>query len=197
MKLRSDIISKSIVESIRIGDKDAFKVFFNYYYIKVRNFADGMLKNREEAENIAQNVFMKIWLNRAMLSPEKSIDHYIFTIVRNEINDSFRRSAYFNDYSDYVMGSQTEDDAFSSEQNYDFKEIVQIVDEAVEKMPDQRKLIFKMSRFSGLSNDEIAKRLDISRRTVEKHISLALHTIKKSLSDFYFFIFIFFIISVH
>lgn len=94
------MVSTEVIAEIRNGSLKAFEVFFGQYYIKVRNFADGMVKNMGDAENIAQNVFMKIWLNREQLSSEKSVDSYVFTIARNEIYDFFRDASYFTSFKE-------------------------------------------------------------------------------------------------
>ena len=70
-------MEKSIIENIRKGNINAFEHLFNLYYLKVRNFAFGFVKQMDMAENIAQNVFMKIWIGRENLVPDKSIDSYI------------------------------------------------------------------------------------------------------------------------
>lgn len=187
------MITSSIIEGIKSGSLKDFEVFFNHYYLKVRNFANGMVKNLDEAENIAQNVFMKIWLGRKTLLPDKSFDSYVFTIARNEVYDSFRNSLYSLNYREFAKGRISEEDGGDIESEYNIKEIKRIVDETVAAMPEQRKLIFRMSRNAYLSNEEIANRLGISKRTVEKHISLALSSIRKNLGDFFFWLFIFFI----
>ena len=192
------MINSEIIESIRKGSMKAFEVFFEEYYLKVRNFAFGMVKSMDEAENIAQNVFMKIWINRFSLSAGKSLDSYVFTIARNEIYDCFRDVSYFSRYTLSVRTGTpssrlggTENNDVSSE--YDIKEISRIVNDTVAHMPEQRRRIFRMSRQLHLTNDEIAERLNLSKRTVERHISLALATIRERLGDFLFWLFFFFI----
>ena len=187
------MVSPEIIESIRRGSLKAFEVFFSQYYIKVRNFAGGMVKNAEDAENIAQNVFMKIWLNKEALSSEKSVDSYVFTIARNEIYDYFRDASYFSSFKEKLKNSPPRKFEYSIDSEYDIKEIKKIVDDTVRQMPEQRRQIFMMSRYQYLSNEEISARLGISKRTVEKHISLALNLIRKSLGDFLFWIFTFFL----
>lgn len=184
-------MEKSIIENIRKGNINAFEHLFNQYYLKVRNFAFGFVKQMDMAENIAQNVFMKIWIGRENLVPDKSIDSYIFTIVRNEISDSFRNRGYtirYLEHAGMMMSGKYEIDS-----EYNVKEIKEIVRETVDAMPEQRRLVFRMSRWQFLSNDEIAVRLGISKRTVEKHISLALAEIRRKLGEFLFFLFIFLI----
>lgn len=187
------MVSTEIIAEIRNGSLKAFEVFFGQYYIKVRNFADGMVKNMDDAENIAQNVFMKIWLNREQLSSEKSVDSYVFTIARNEIYDFFRDASYFTSFKEKLKNHPPRKAEYNIDSEYNIKEIKKIVDDTVAQMPDQRRQIFRMSRYQFLSNDEISEKLGISKRTVEKHISLALKMIRKNLGEFLFWIFTFFI----
>ncbi len=185
-------ITEIVLTEIRAGSFRAFEVFFTHYYIRVRTFAEGMLKSREEAENIAQNVFLKIWLNRDRLSTEKHIDSYVFMITRNEVYDFLKHEHHYSDYKSFV--EKRNNDRYEIESEYDIKEIKSIVNDTVENMPEQRKRIYLMSRRQYLSNDEIAEKLGISKRTVEKHISLALAAIRENLGDFFFWIFIFFLL---
>lgn len=180
------------IDDIRKGRVQAFEVFFDLFYLRVKHFAFGMIKNEDNAMEIAQNVFMKIWMNREKLSAELSLSSYVFTIARNEIHDYFKSQYYFLDYQESLRDADN-NQGYEIDSEYNINEIKEIVSNTVNKMPDQRKLIFKMSREEFLSNDEIANRLGISKRTVEKHISLALATIKKNLSDFMFWVFVFLI----
>ena len=165
-------ITSQQIEEIRAGKIKTFEILFNAYYPRVKSFAFGMIKDQYEAEEIAQNVFLKLWSNREKLSSDNTLSSYIFTIVQNEVYDFFQ----------YEIDSE-----------YNIKEIKSIVNRTLQNMPPQRRTIYQMSREQFLSNDEIAKTLGLSKRTVEKHISLALATIKKNLGDFLFWLFIFFI----
>ncbi len=186
------MVTSKTIDEIQKGSLEAFRIFFNQYYQSVKNFANGMLKNIDEADDVAQNVFMKIWLNRRSLSAERSLDSYVFTIARNEIYDSFRKTSAHTRYRQHLTILPPTSD-FDMESSFDTREIRRILQETIEKMPEKRREIFKMSRQQYLSNEEIADRLHISKRTVEKHISLALKTIRDNLDDFMFFIFFFFI----
>ncbi|NDV46584.1 RNA polymerase sigma-70 factor [Paludibacter sp. 221] len=185
-------LSKHQIEEIRQGKIAAFEDLFNLFYSRVKNFAQGMIKNEDTAEEIAQNVFMKVWMNREKLSADLSFSSYIFTITQNEVHDYFRSKYYFLHYQESLQKVDSKLE-YEIDSEYNIKEIKELVNTTLLSMPEQRKLVFKLSREKFLTNDEIAQKLNISKRTVEKHISLALATIKKNLSDFLFWIFIFFI----
>jgi len=193
INMRKTELTKEDIEGIRSGNIKAFERLFNLYYLRVKNFTLGIIKNTDDAEEIAQNVFLKLWMNRQTLSEHLSINSYIFTITQNEVYDLFREQHYSLQYRESLtqtINSEIEDEI---EAEYNVKEIKNIVAKTIESMPEQRRLIFKLSREQFLSNDEIAEKLNLSKRTVEKHISLALTSIRKNLGDFLFWLFIFLI----
>ena len=104
----------------------------------------------------------------------------------------FQKKHYSLGYQEKML-STPQNLQYEIDSEYNIKEIKSIVNRTLQNMPPQRRTIYQMSREQFLSNDEIAKTLGLSKRTVEKHISLALATIKKNLGDFLFWLFIFFI----
>lgn len=180
------------IEEIQAGKIKAFEILFKAFYPRVKSFALGMIKNPYEAEEIAQNVFLKVWTNREKLKSTYSLSSYIFTIVHNEVYDFFREKHYQLGYQQNIR-SNIPNLQYEIDSEYNIKEIKAIVNRTLEEMPPQRRTIFKMSREQFLSNEEIAQALGLSKRTVEKHIGLALATIKKNLGDFLFWLFLFFI----
>ena len=185
-------ITSQQIEEIRAGKIKTFEILFNAYYPRVKSFAFGMIKDQYEAEEIAQNVFLKLWSNREKLSSDNTLSSYIFTIVQNEVYDFFREKHYSLGYQEKML-STPQNLQYEIDSEYNIKEIKSIVNRTLQNMPPQRRTIYQMSREQFLSNDEIAKTLGLSKRPVEKHISLALATIKKNLGDFLFWLFIFFI----
>lgn len=181
------------IEGIRSGNIKAFERLFNLYYLRVKNFTLGIVKNKDDAEEIAQNVFLKLWMNRQTLSEHLSINSYIFTITQNEVYDLFREQHYSLQYRESLTQTIDSEIKDEIEAEYNVKEIKDIVAKTIESMPEQRRLVFKLSREHFLSNDEIAEKLNLSKRTVEKHISLALASIRRNLGDFLFWLFIFLI----
>lgn len=141
-----------------------------------------ILYDTDAVGDIAQNVFMKIWINRAELPRVNSLDNYLFTIARNEAFDSLRRRSSRSRYEQYtLLDGMEHSDRLSL--TYDMEQMERIVEKCVEEMPPQRKLVFRLSREEKLTNQEVADRLQLSKRTVDRHISLALSDIRFALKD--------------
>ena len=122
-------------------------------------------------------------MNRQRLSSDKSLGAYIFTVTRNVVNDMFRDKHHFSNFYCNIV-SQNRKESYEIDSDYDIKDIRNILEDTISCMPDQRRRIFIMSRKQFMTNDEIAQKLGISKRTVEKHISLALAELRSSLGDF-------------
>lgn len=90
-------ITSQQIEEIRAGKIKTFEILFNAYYPRVKSFAFGMIKDQYEAEEIAQNVFLKLWSNREKLSSDNTLSSYIFTIVQNEVYDFFEKNTIRSD----------------------------------------------------------------------------------------------------
>lgn len=137
------------------------------------------MKDPANAEDVVQNVFIKIWVGRDKIDENKNFKNYLLVSVRNEIYQHFRfaaKSQHDNLSTDII------DNEINIETNLSVRELEQRIRELVQKMPQRRREIFNMSRNDKLSNLEIARRLGLSVRTVEKHIELALSDIRKGLT---------------
>lgn len=164
-----------LVARIKKGDKEAFRRLFESYYPLFLSFAKKLLHNNSIAEDMVQNVFMRLWTLRANLDETRSIRNYILAAIRNEVN-YFLRSTYRVRYEE--LTTEIADESISPENRINAGTIIKDVSSAISEMPERRREVFKMSRKEGLSNKEIAERLGISVRTVEKHIENALSELK-------------------
>lgn len=174
--------SRLIADLCREGaDKAAFERLFHRYYPMVLNFTKALVKNPVVAEDIAQNSFMKLWLNRFSLQPDLSVKNYLCVISRNESINYLRSGQARN----VTLGAQQEprlQDDPTAEDWLNYAETNTILKTNIEALPPQRRAVFMMSRYEHMSNVEIAVKLNLSVRTVEKHIELALKDLRRSMS---------------
>ncbi len=164
---------------IKNADESAFRQFFDLYVKKVYNFLFNHLRDKAEAEDLTQNVFMKIWNNRASIDINKSFDSYIFTIAHHLVIDFYREKNkhLHSEFSkglvtDHPISPLTAEDAINKHQ---FESLYHT---ALESLPPKRKEIFLMSRHLGMSNKQIADQLQISVKTVENQMTAALKSLK-------------------
>lgn len=169
----------SLASRIRDGDRFAFRQFYNLYSRKVFGFALSYLKSKSEAEEIIQAVFVKIWETRSGIQDNLSLKSYLYKITVNHIYNYLK---YKKVRSGTIADGPEEPDNSTLESIY-FNSLVENVSNLVEQLPEQRKLIFKLSRQEGLSYEEIAGRLQISIRTVESQVYKALKYLKKHLKE--------------
>ncbi len=164
------------VIALKQGEESAFEFLYTLYAQQIYAFAMTFFRNHFEAEGTVQEVFTKIWLNREHINEDLSFRNYLFTISKNHILNKIRER---NIELKYLESKSR----FSGEKNYteedvflaDFKELI---DDAINILPERRRMAFELSRRQGLSYKEIAEKMRISVKTVEVQISKAIKQIK-------------------
>ncbi len=140
---------------------------------------------------MAQDVFCKLWLQPELwLNNDKELDNYIFIMTRNIVLNIFKHQQVEQEYQAEVIEKTFLYELTEKEEilnNVYYREMLLIIQLTLEKMPKRRRLIFELSRFRGLSHKEIADKLDVSIRTIEHQVYLALIELKKVLLFFIFF----------
>ena len=168
-----------LVNLLKRNSSFAFQILFDKYSQRIYRFSFSYFKNKEEAEEIVQEVFLKIWKMRSELSSGKSFDSLLFVIAKNTILNTIRKAKSEQVYLDYVLLNPAK--AVSLDEELDFHELERIYKRAVDQLSPKRKEIFLLSRKDSLSNAEIASRLSISVKTVENQMTSALAEIKRKL----------------
>lgn len=176
---------KEYLIKISEGNTTAFDSVFMLHYPRVKNFIVGLVKNEEDARDLSQDIFLKIWNNREKLPEIKYFKTYLFQMAKNAVFDFFRQNTIFETYN--TDNQYRIEDYNSLEEIIEARDLEILIDTLVETMPEQRKRIYKMSRKEGLSNEEISIQLNLSKRTVETHISNTLKDIKKLLMSIMLF----------
>lgn len=172
---------KDILRRMSSGDSDAFRLVFLKYAPRVEAFAMKMLKNIHEAQDVSQNIFTKLWMQRRELAQVQSLNAYLFRMTRNAVLDICKHSRIRMQFenSARVDGQILCDDVT---ERIDTAELSRQIEAAVSKMPARRYEIYRLSRECGKNNREIAEELNISPKRVENQITKALGSIKKEIS---------------
>lgn len=171
----------SFIFALSHVDEKAFDLLFVEYYSKLLHFLIPFCKDKAEAENIIQELFMNLWIKRDRFSQIENIDSYLYITARNAALREIKQSLLRKDIKEHL---EIQTDNMTGEVKLCYQELYNYITQEINKMPTQRRKIFVMSRIDGLSNTEISETLGVSKRTVEKHISLALAHLKKILPVF-------------
>lgn len=163
--------------------KTKFELVFIEVYPKLKAYAWKLLKSEDDAEDVVQDVFAKLWIESDIWDKSDSLDGYLYVMVRNRIFNHIKRKLIETNYQDFVK-STIELSEFDIYDQLFAKETELLIKMTVNNMPSQRKSIFLMSRENNMSNAEIALKLNLSVRTVERHIYLALLDLKKIICIF-------------
>ena len=168
-----------LVHNLSKGNLLAFNTLYKEYSGRLYRFALGYLKSEEEAEELVQEVFTKIWEKRANLKEELSFKSFLFTIAFNIIRKHFRTKVYL---FEYFKTGKSDDFDIQTSQKITYDSLYQYISELVNRLPNRRKEIFIKSRFEGHSVKEIAEELQISHKTVENQLTTALKFIRTNLN---------------
>ena len=168
----------ALTKLIQRGDKKAYQELFVRYAPRIYHFSLSYLKSSTDAEELVQDVFLKIWDKRENLDQTKNVKAFIFRIAVNTIYDFVRRKNVERAFDDFARARE----GLSPNTTWHeviWDEMLSNLDDLVGQMPEQRRKIFVLSREKGLSNDEIAQQLKISKRTVENQLYRAIAFLKK------------------
>jgi len=175
---------QSVVQVRRLqqGDLQSFDLVYQQYSQRLYGFAYSILKNHEDAKEIVQETFLRLWNTRDQLKSDHSLKSYLFKISHNISIDLIRLRLKNEKYVEYLK-THFSDGAGEVENLADYNELSDTIQKIIAEFPEQRQKIFRMSREEGLSHAEIADKLCITTKTVENHINLALKTVRKRLAS--------------
>jgi len=168
---------------LRNGSHSAYREIYLTYKDSIRYFLQKLLGSADEAEDLTQTIFVNVWEKRDTLDPTKSIKSYLFSTARNSALNFFRHQKVHHRFINNEMYQDELD--YDSDEAMIAEETACLIEIAVSRMPKTRREVFTLSRVEGLSNDEIAQKLNMSKDTVYQHISQALRDIREVLALFY------------
>ena len=169
---------------IKHGDEQALELLFRKYNVRLCVFANKFLNDPEEAQEIVQDMFVKIWEGRDEIDPEDSLKSYVFKIVQNLSLNKLRRKKVESRYSEIYKLVYIEHQEFSAHESLIARELEEHIVHSIGKLPSGCRKVFELSRIGGLKYKEIADNLNISVKTVEVQMSKALRSLRIELSDY-------------
>jgi len=182
LKSQADISEQAYLAALKNDDIKAFDNLFEEYGKRLYHFAYGYLKSKDDAEEIVQEVFLKVWRNRKQLKPDLSFKAYIFKIAYHQILEILkqinRRQAYRYEIIDESIFFN---DDTNTRLNYQM--LLEKVESLIQKLPSRQKEILLKRKKEGIPVKEIATQLGVSPKTVENHLTQALKSIKKDLGE--------------
>ncbi|HEB62680.1 MAG TPA: RNA polymerase sigma-70 factor [Bacteroidetes bacterium] len=175
-------------DSHKIFDEAMFEQLFKTQFIKLCNYAVQFVYDMDTAKDITQKVFINLWEKRENINPQKSIQSYLFTSVRNRCFNYIRDN---KKYHSEVLDFETVDiDHITDIDNISLKELEDKIDGILSTLPEKCRIAFEMSRFKGMKYKDIAEELGVSVKTVEAHISKALKSLREQLKGYELLLFI-------
>ncbi|TRX59228.1 RNA polymerase sigma-70 factor [Fulvivirga sp. M361] len=180
--MRTENESRLII-LLKKGDSRAFEQIYNLYWESLYAIGCNRLQSQAEVEDVIQELFTGIWNKRQSLEIRDGLKVYIYTAMKYKVIDHIRKRKLNQVNLDHAQSTCWVSTNNTSEV-LSFNELYGRFKVGIENLPDRCKLVFKMSREMDMSSDEIAKELDLSKRTVETQIYKALKYLRKDLSDY-------------
>lgn len=175
--------NKLLVRSFINGDEKAFESLFGQYHRRLYGFLYSLLKSKEDAEEIVQDTFVKIWENRHRFREEYTFDAFLFKIAKNSFLNYNRKKLNTKVFQEqYRLAFELTQN--TTEDYLIFKETREIVDAIINEMPPKRREIFILQKVDGLSRKEIAEKLGISVITVDSHLMKANTELRENLKKY-------------
>lgn len=151
------------------GDGDAFRQVFDLYNGKLFTFVFRLTKSEFIAAELVQDIFVKLWVNRAKIAKAENPQAYIFTLASNRTMDHLRKVSAETKLIERAWQNISKIHN-NVEDHFDAKESQELINKAVVQLSPQKQKIFRLSRYEGLNHDEIASHLSVSKSTVKNHL---------------------------
>lgn len=172
---------KSLIEDLKKGDRKAFTVLIDHYHHKLCVYANSLINNSIQAEDVVQNVFVNLWEKRSKLDSSYSIQSFLYRSVYNEFIDQYRKTQSVmkieKKYIEYLNSFVIDED------KEDIQKLIKLVKVIIQDLPPKCKKIFELSKKEGLTNIEISEHLNVSVKAVEAQITKAFKILKVKVGD--------------
>jgi len=175
--------SKFLINRLKKGEEAAYELLFKQYYQLLTVFANKYLNDIENAKEIVQDFFVHLYEKRDHLDINSSLKSYLFRSTHNRCINYINAQKIRSKYADHVKQiDNSKENSLENEVNK--TELEHALYKAIDDLPPKCQIIFKMNRFEGLSNSEIADKLSLSKRTIETQISKALKILRVKMKPY-------------
>jgi len=171
-----------LVRELKNGNVSAFDELFEIYGKRIHHFAFGYLKSQDDADEIVQDVFFRIWEKRKELKPELSFKAYLFKISYNYILQYFEKARKSQAYKDRIIEESLTFDP-DLDERIDYQALLDQLETIIDSLPPRQKDIFVRRRKEGQSVKDIAKALGLSPKTIENHLTQAIREVKRQMGN--------------
>lgn len=166
------------------GDVRAYETTYKELYKPLFIYALGILNSQASAEEIVQNVFMRLWEKKETIEIQTSLKAYLYKAVHNQSLNAIKHNKVVQQYEIHLSHTMTHKESDSVERDAAHKQLQGRLRKALSELPEQCRTVFQMSRFEDLKYKEIAEQLSISPKTVENHMGKALKLLRGKLADY-------------
>ena len=179
----NNVTKKQLVTRLREGDKTAFTLIYYEYINKLYFYCFRFVESNEMAEELVQEIFIKLWDLRNSLNPNLSFDAFLYRITKNHTINHIKKKAFENRVKKEIAhrSSYKENE---TENRILMNETSKLLNSVIERLPEKRQLIYKMRKLEGFDNSEIASKLGISKNTVQAQLVKGSKFVKKHVSYF-------------
>lgn len=173
-----------LVESIKNANERAFEEVYNRFWYKLFSVAYHQIGSREEAEQLVQDVFEKLWKRREELQIS-NLSVYLVVSVKNLCINHIKSQLTFRKYQEYLIFQEiSHHDPHDSIKNID--NLIDAIENALKTLPEKTVEVFKLSRFENQSHKEIAAKLNLTEKAIEYHITKSMKHLRENLKSYYF-----------
>ncbi len=166
--------------AIKNGDHAAFKKFFEKHHSYLYHFLLKKGISEQQAEDLVQQAFVMIWDKRDSIDETKSLRSYLFRIAYTRMLNVFRDTKKFDENADFA----TEESGHETDQQLEAKELGNAIEASIASMPEKRQVVFRLCFIQEFTYKEAAETLDVSVKTIENHMGLALKELRGKLERF-------------
>jgi len=167
---------------IAAGDQTAFCTLFNHYKNKVYSISWKLTGIQAAAEDVVQEVFLKLWTNKTKLPEIENFNAYLSTVTCNHIYNMARKVSYEHTYLKDMLAKEFSNNS-DTLNAVNYNELLNLFHMAVAQLPPQQRRVYQLSREEGLKYEEIAQRLNLSRQTVKSYMKIAILSVKTYLQN--------------